>query len=182
MRLRNTPWAYGPFARLNHWLGALLVLLMLGLGLVFPELSPGPFRTFLRTLHIAIGTLLLPLLFWRLVWAVSVPAPLPLARSQARRLLTRCVHLALLANLAAMLASGVLIQWLGGRPIGMFSLFRVGSPLALSALWEERMEACHQLAAWSLMALLALHLLGLLIDSLRHGGAAWARMGGTVRR
>lgn len=182
MRLRDTPWAFGPMSRFNHWLGAILVLLMLALGLYFPDLPRGADKSFLRTLHIGIGTLLLPLVAWRLLWRFTQPVPRPLARRLPQRLLTRAAHLAMLAMLTIMLVSGVLMQWFGGRQIGFFNVFRIASPLAPSELWQERMAGCHQLAAWTLIVLLALHLGGLLIYSLRHGGGAWARMGGRVSR
>jgi cytochrome b561 len=182
MRLRNTPWAYGPMARFNHWLGAILILSTLALGLIFPELPRGTGRTLLRILHISIGTALVPLVLWRLLWRFSVPAPLPLNSRPSRQFLARTAQLALLACLVTMLASGVLMQWFGGRQIGIFNLLRIASPFAPSELWQERMALCHSVAAWTLIGLVAVHLLGLALYSVRHGPRAWARMGGRVRR
>ena len=182
MRLRDSPAAYGAMSRLNHWIGALLVLAMLGLGLVFPDLPTGPNKTFLRTLHVAIGTTLLPLLLWRLLWRLQHSVLRPLAQARWLGGLARLVHLLLLLALAAMLVTGVLTQWFGGRPIGVFDLVRLASPLAPSELWQDRTAQAHAIAAWVMMGLLGLHVLGVIKHSLIDGGALWGRMVGRARR
>lgn len=171
MRLRDSALAFGTISRVNHWLGAVLVLSMLAIGLYFPDLLPGPSRTFWRTLHIAIGTSLLPLVALRMLWRVTTHKP-------AAPALARAVQLLMIVTLAAMLASGVLMQWFDGRPIGLFELLRIASPLTPSALWHERMAGLHEALGWTLMALIVVHLLGVLKDRLVDGGAAWSRMAG----
>ncbi|MFL6710173.1 MAG: cytochrome b [Massilia sp.] len=182
MRRRDTPSTYGAMSRLNHWVGALLVLAMLGIGLVFPDLPPGAEKVFLRTLHVALGTILLPLLLWRLVWRMRPSALRPLAQARALGALARLVHGLLLLGLVGMLVTGVLTQWFGGRPIGVFELVRFTSPLAPSELWQERMEQLHGIIAWTMIGLVALHLLGVIKHSLIDGGALWGRMAGRARR
>ncbi|WP_426114239.1 cytochrome b [Massilia sp. PWRC2] len=176
MRLRDSAHAYGAVSRINHWLGALLILAMLAIGLVFIDLPTGSARTFWRTLHIAIGTSLLPLVALRIGWRLLSRTPTPLMA------LARTAHLLLMVTLAAMLVSGVLMQWFGGRPIGVFDLIRFASPLAASPLWQERMEQLHGVLAWCLIGLIALHVLGLLVHSATVGRAFWARMAGRAPR
>lgn len=180
MRLRDSPSAYGTVSRLNHWLGAALLLSTLCIGLYFTGLEPGGARIFWRTLHIAIGTILLPLVAFRLCWRLATPAPLPLAQAPALRLLARAVHLLLLLLVVAQLASGVLMQWFDGRPIGVFRLLRIASPLQASELWHDRMELLHGVLAWTLLATLAVHLLAVLVHGLRDAGAG-RRMAGRPR-
>jgi len=176
MRLRDSPTAFGPVSRLNHWLGALIVLAMLAIGLVFPDLPPGASRTFWRTLHIALGTCLLPLAVFRIVWRFAVTSPRALPQQAVERVLARTVHILLLVAMVAMLASGVLMQWFGGRPIGVFDLLRIASPLAESELWHERMEQLHGIVAWCLIGLIAVHLAGAIRHSITDGRRFWARM------
>lgn len=175
MRLRDSVSTYGAVSRTHHWLGAVLVLAMLGIGLYFPDLPPGAPRTYWRTLHIAIGTGLLPLVAFRLGWRLTTRAP-------ARPALAHAMHRLMMATLVAMLASGVLMQWFDGRPIGLFDLLRIASPLTPSALWHERMALLHGVLAWSLVGLIVVHLLGMLKDRLAGGGAAWSRMAGHCPR
>src|SRR3982751_6454325 len=105
MRRRDTPAAFGAMSRFNHWVGALLVLTMLGVGLVFPELPPGADKLFLRTLHVGIGTLLLPLLAWRLLWRLPPAAVRPRAQARLLGVLARLVHALLLLALVGMLTT-----------------------------------------------------------------------------
>ncbi|WP_426194628.1 cytochrome b [Massilia sp. DWR3-1-1] len=179
MRLRDrgadAPATYDTVTRVNHWLGAALVLAMLTIGLVFTDLPPGAARSFWRTLHIAIGTVYVPLVAFRLIWRWRVAAPPALA---AGGQLARAVHGLLLVALVAMLASGVLMQWFGGRPIGVFDLLRIASPVPASEVWHERMEQAHGVLAWCLMGLIGVHLAAVLMHSVRHGRAFWSRMVG----
>ena len=162
MRLRDSPSAYGPVSRFNHWAIAAAVLAMLAIGLYFTDLPPGPERIYWRTLHIAIGTICLPLLAFRLLWRVSGGAPRALAQAPALRLLARVVHVAMMVALLTMLASGVLMQWFAGRAIGVFDLLRIASPLTESDLWHERMQQVHGIAAWALIALTTVHVIGVI--------------------
>ncbi len=57
MSLRDTPTAYGTVSRLNHWIGAALVILMLGIGLYFHEMPRGDELRYWMGLHISIGAL-----------------------------------------------------------------------------------------------------------------------------
>ena len=182
MRRRDSPSAYGAMSRFNHWIGAVLVLAMLGLGLVFPDLPPGANKVLLRTAHVAIGTVLIPLLVWRLLWRLRASALRPLAQAPLLGVLARLVHALLLLGLATMLVSGVLAQWFDGRPIGVFDLIRIPSPLNASDLWHERMAQVHGIAAWVVMGLVGVHLLGVIKHSLIDGGALWGRMVGRARR
>ena len=51
MQLHDTIKAYGLISRLNHWLGALLVIVLLGLGLYFHEMPKGEGLTYWRGIH-----------------------------------------------------------------------------------------------------------------------------------
>lgn len=179
MRLRDSPSAYGPVTRANHWIGALFVLSMLVIGLYFSELPPGAERSFWRTLHIAIGTILLPLAVFRVLWRFVSGAPQALPQLPAARALASITHILLMVAMLTMLASGILMQWFAGRPIGVFDLLRIGSPLIPSELWHERMQLIHDSTAWALIGLIALHLLGAVRNTLRSGRKFWERMLGT---
>ena len=176
MRLRDSPSAFGPVSRVNHWLGALLVLAMLALGLYFSSLPPGAERSYWRTLHIAIGTVSLPLVAFRIVWRQAAGAPLASAHARGERMLARVVHLAMMVLLVTMLTSGVLMQWFGKRAIGVFDLLRIASPLSESEVWHDRMTQLHGVAAWCLIGLIMLHVLGALKHGMQEGRAFWGRM------
>ena len=119
---------------------------------------------------------LLPLAVFRIVWRFAASAPQALLQKPVERVLAKTVHLLLLLAMVGMLASGVLMQWFGGRPIGVFDLLRIASPLAEAELWHDRMEQLHGVVAWSLMALIGVHLLGVLKHSVQQGRTFWGRM------
>ena len=140
------------------------------------DLPPGDERTFWRILHIAIGTFSLPLVAFRIVWRLATDSPQPLAQAPAPRLLARGVHGLMMVAVLTMLTSGVLMQWFAGRPIGLYGLLRIASPLAESDLWNERMQQVHGIAAWCLIGLIAVHLLGAIRHSVTRGRTFWTRM------
>jgi cytochrome b561 len=160
MTTRDTPAAYGAVSRINHWIGALLVILLLGIGLYFSDMPRGLEKTFWRSLHIAFGTVAIPLLLFRVFWRARSTSPLAAPQAPALQRLSHIVHVLLLAAIVTMVVTGPLIQWLGGRPFGIFEVVQFASPLAKSQLWHDRVEELHGWVAWAIIWLLGLHLLG----------------------
>ena len=86
--------------------------------------------------------------------------------------------LLLLTAIVVMVISGPLIQWTGGRPFGIFDWLAIPSPLAKSELWHERLEVLHGWAAWTLIYLIGLHLLGVIKHQFIDRDGILARMTG----
>jgi cytochrome b561 len=162
MTTRDTPTTYGAISRFNHWTGALFVLVLLGIGLYFDDMPRGPEKNWWLALHIAIGTVAMPFLLFRVFWPVHSTSPQPMPQAPALQLLAGLVHTLLLIAIVVMLVSGPLIQWFDGRPFGILDMVMFPSPLAKSELWHDRMEELHELAAWTIIYLFALHLLGVI--------------------
>ncbi len=162
MTTRDTPTAYGTVSRLNHWIGALFVLLLLGIGLYFGDMPRGPEKTYWRQLHIAVGTISIVFLLFRVFWRMRSTSPLALPQKPAMQAFSRLVHVLMLAAIVVMVVSGPLIQWTGGRPFGIFDLLQIPSPLAKSEIWHERLEVLHGWTAWVLIYLIGFHLLGVI--------------------
>src|SRR4051794_8529450 len=111
MTTRDTRNTYGAVSRLNHWIGALFVLLLLGIGLYFSDLPRGAEKTYWRSLHIAIGTIAMLFLLFRVFWRMRSSSPLALPQAAALQRLSRMVHMLLLLAIVVMVVSGPLIQW-----------------------------------------------------------------------
>lgn len=178
MTTRDTPTAYGAVSRLNHWIGALFVILLLGIGLYFSDLPRGLEKTYWRTLHIAIGTIAIPFLLFRVFWRMRATSPLPPPQAPALQRLSNIVHALLLAGIVTMVVTGPLIQWFGGRAFGIFDVVQFASPLAKSELWHKRMEDIHGFVAWAIIWLLGLHLLGVIKHQFIDRDRLLARMTG----
>jgi cytochrome b561 len=180
MTIRDTSAAYGPVSRLNHWIGALFVLLLLGIGLYFSDMPRGLEKTFWRSLHIAFGTIAIPFLLFRVWWRIRSASPAELPQAPALRRLSRVVHVLLLAGIVVMVVSGPLIQWTGGRPFGIFEWVKIPSPLPKSELWHDRLEVLHGWTAWVLLGLIGLHLLGVIKHQFISRDNIIARMTGSA--
>ena len=182
MTTRDTPTAYGTVSRLNHWIGALFVLLLLGIGLYFSDMPRGPEKSYWRSLHIAIGTIAILFLLFRVFWRVRSVSPLALPQKPALHRLSQVVHTLLLVGIVVMVVSGPLIQWFGGRPFGIFDLVKFPSPLPKSELWHDRMEVLHGWTAWVLIYAIGLHLLAVIKHQFIDRDDILARMTGRGRR
>lgn len=182
MTTRDTPTAYGTVSRLNHWIGALFVLLLLGIGLYFSDLPRGAEKAYWRSLHIAIGTIAILFLLFRVAWRMRSTSPLALPQKPALQTLSKVVHTVLLAGIVVMVVSGPLIQWLGGRPFGIFDLVKFPSPFAKSAIWHDRIEVLHGWTAWVLIYAIGLHLLAVIKHQFIDRDNILARMTGRGHR
>src|SRR5262245_14499157 len=94
---------YGAAAMAFHWLMALMILFMLGLGLFMTILDETDPRTFpLFQLHKSIGLTILILAIARLAWRLANPVPtLPVGMSARERIASRVVHALLYALMIA---------------------------------------------------------------------------------
>ncbi|MEX8504939.1 cytochrome b [Leptothrix ochracea] len=180
--LQDTPNLYGRLSRLAHWGGALLVITMLAVGITFDEAPRGSeFRASMKALHISLGASVWLLLVGRILWRVKQNraglSPRPLSTVGWQLLLERGVHIGLLLALTALLCSGPLIVWTGGKPINIFGLLQLASPLTENKGLHTALEEGHELMANLLFGLLVLHIAG----ALRHGLGSLRRISGPVR-
>lgn len=178
MPTQDSPNSYGSVSRLNHWIGALLVLALLGIGLYFDSLPRGDERSFWRSLHVSIGALAALFLLWRVWWRARSTSPLALPQAPAAQTLSKVVHGLLLAGIVVMAVSGPLIVWSAGRGIPVFALFTIPSPMAGSEALHEALEEVHGFTADALLILVGLHLLGVLKHQFIDRDNIMARMTG----
>ena len=159
MQLRNSPTRYGVISLLLHWVTAIVVYAMFGLGLWMVTLSyyDGWYHQ-APELHKSIGILLMMGLVIRIIWRHVSPVPPPL-QSQTRltRLAAASAHIALYGLLFAILISGYLISTADGKPISVFGLFDVPALLADAGTQADLAGSLHLWLAWSLVVLSVLH-------------------------
>lgn len=124
MPWRNNMNRWGMGAQLLHWLVALLVLGLIALGWIMVNypISPTQFR--LYALHKSVGVSVLALIVLRLLWRLADPPPsMVLGLSARERELILAVHDLLYVLLAALPATGYLINSATNFPFGVFGLF-----------------------------------------------------------
>lgn len=142
-----------------HWLMALLVIGLLGVGTWMTGLKPSPTKIAVYTWHKWIGLTVLILTLVRLGWRLRhAPPPLPTGTPAWQRRAAAASHALLYALLIAMPLTGWLQNSAAGFPLTWFGLFKV-PPLVdrnkeAFAFWQET----HEWLAWLLMALILLHI------------------------
>lgn len=179
---RNTAYSWGLLAVLMHWLVAVTIISLFGLGLWMtgldyydPWYSQGP------DIHRSIGILLFFLILVRLGWRFMEIIPNPHPKHKYCEIRTaHAVHLLLyLLPLITMLC-GYLISTADGRPVAVFNWFEIPALFTGLAQQEEVMGYIHELLAWGLIATAILHAAGALKHHFIDGDTTLTRMLGTA--
>ncbi|WP_082113937.1 cytochrome b [Kiloniella litopenaei] len=169
----NTSENYGGIARLFHWVIAVAVTGLFGLGLYMVELSyyEPAYKTY-PALHKSIGILVAILMVLRLIWRLIniTPQPLSIAPRSSREAnkqklehaAASLVHFLLYALPFALFLSGYLISTADGRPIFVFDAIRVPAIFPPSKGLEDTAGLVHEIIAWSLAGFVVLHALAAL--------------------
>ena len=164
MRWRNTSTSWGWPAILMHWLVAVTVFGLFGLGLWMTELDY--YSLWYRQapdLHRSIGILLLLVILLRLAWRWlnKTPAALPNHRPWEVRAAHIAHRLLYLLPLAVMV-TGYLISTADGRSISVFGWFDIPALYTGIDQQETVMGDLHRILSWSLIGISALHAAGAL--------------------
>jgi len=159
---------YSGFAKLLHWLIALVIAGMVGLGVYMTEVQGDfQYKLWLYQLHKSFGVTLFGLLVIRLVWRQIAPPPaLPAAMPAWERRASRLAHIGLYVLMFAIPLSG----WarVSASPLSVptqvFGLFNVphipflaGLPKPDKEALEPVFQTVHWALAWTLVALVAVH-------------------------
>ena len=128
MQLRDTLHGYGLVTRLFHWLMALGIFFLFGLGYWMVGLDYySPYYISAPNLHRSIGLTLLAALVVRWAWRLSSVKPVEDELSPLERLASKVVHVGFYPLMLVLMVSGYFISTSDGRPVDMFGLFQVPS-------------------------------------------------------
>lgn len=171
------PDRWGPVSQAFHWISALLLVAIAGIGLVMEDLPNNPDKIRIYALHKSLGLTLLAIVLLRLLWRWTrpVPADVPGLSPWIRRAAAG-VHWGLYAMMLAMPLSGWLLNSAEGYPLQWFRLFNLP---ALAARGEELADLAHdlhELGFWVLLALVAGHVLAALFHHFFLGDGTLRRM------
>lgn len=161
MQWRNTPSRWGAISVGFHWLMALVVIGLFGVGLYMVDLGyTDPLRNVLPDWHRSIGLLLGMALVLRLLWRLVSPPPAPLPEhSRMERMGAHSVHWVLYALMLVMVISGYLISTADGRGVSVFDWFEVPALTGNVDGMEDFAGDWHRWMGWSLIILAGLHAL-----------------------
>lgn len=152
---------YSITIRLLHWLTAVMVVGLFGVGLWMRSL--GYYDSLYQVLphwHKSVGFLLAGLVVIRLLtrWVTTLPGPLASHRPWERRL-AHLMHWILYGLLFGLFISGYLIATADGRPAPFFGWFEIPALFAPFDNQEDLAGQIHEYCAWSLIVLAVLHAL-----------------------
>ena len=158
---RNTLNNYGRISIGLHWLVAIAVIGLFGLGLWMVELTYyDPWYQRAPNLHKSMGVLLFFVMLARLAWHLGNARP-RLSGAPWEQGAARLVHGLLYLLLYALMVSGYLISTADGRAIDVFGLFRI--PATLTGKQQEDIAGVvHEFLAYGVIALATLHALAAL--------------------
>lgn len=164
MRWHNSPAQYGLVSILLHWLVAITVFGLFGLGYWMVGLDYySAWYKAAPHLHKSIGLLLFAVMLGRMVWRrLSPPPASPANHGDLTRLASRSGHALLYVGLFALMLSGYLISTADGRGIEVFGWFEVPATLTIIPDQEDVAGQAHKYLAWSLVIFAGLHALAAL--------------------
>jgi len=156
-QLKNSDEGYGWISIALHWLMALTIFGLFGLGLYMVELTyyDAWYRGSLE-LHKAVGILLALAWMARIAWRISNTNPKDLGNKAWEHKVAHLVHILLYLMMLALFVSGYLISTADGRSIDVFGWFAVPASLMMDNQ-EDIAGVIHWGLAWGLILLVALH-------------------------
>lgn len=183
--LRNTDDGYGLVAIILHWLIALLIAGQLIVGLVMVRLDDQRLAFELIQWHKSFGFLTLVLVAMRIGWRLVGRSPRPLGTTRLERIAARVGHAGLYALMVALPLTGWALVSSSELAIPTFAFYLVivpHLPLERSFAAESWWSEVHEILAWVLVGLVAIHVAGALRHHFRLGDATLTRMLRPVHR
>jgi cytochrome b561 len=161
--LKNTNDQFGLVSTYIHWISAVMVFGLFALGFWMVDLNyysqwyrDAPYY------HKAFGLTLFSLTLVRIIWKLNNTTPKSLGSKKVEHKLANFAHLALYGLLLLIMFSGYLISTADGRGIELFNLFTVPSMGELFANQEDLAGEVHEIAAYTIIAMVVLHVLAAL--------------------
>ena len=151
--------AYTMTARILHWVMAVPILSMTPLGLVIANDWGGPLQEPLYDLHRSVGTLIIPLIFLRLIHRLAnPPLPLPDAIPAIQQLAAHATHGCLYALLIVQPVIGWIATSAYRAPITVFGWFELPPIWPENRPFSEQMFAVHGLLGTVIAGLAVAHI------------------------
>ena len=158
MAIKNSTRRWGAVSQLLHWLIALLIIVQFTLALLADDLPNGMKKLVLLSRHKSVGITILVLVFLRLGWRWSNATPLlPTNLKPYERMLARATHLLLYVLLFAVPLTGWTMSSARGFPVSWFGFFQLPDLVPKNSQLYEVLVTTHETLAWTLAAIVALH-------------------------
>lgn len=147
---------YSPAAIALHWAMALGLTVLFLLGLLVGDMAGSADKTRLLNLHRWFGLLMLLLAGWRLVVRLRRGPPDGGAAGWPARL-ARAAHALMYGLFFAIPLAGWAMSSARGRPVSWFGVLPLPDFVPVDKLLGQQLELLHSALAWTLCALVLLH-------------------------
>jgi cytochrome b561 len=154
---------YSTVAIVLHWLLALVILCIFGVGLYMSDLPISPLKLKLYNYHKWAGICFLALTAFRIVWRLThrppaLPASIELAMPNWQSQAYHATHYAMYALFFAVPLLGWAYSSAAGFPVVLFGVLPLPDFMAVDKEFAKVIKEVHAIAAFSLIALAALHI------------------------
>ena len=167
---------YTGIAMLLHWLIAVLIICMLGLGLYMTGLPLSPQKLKLYSYHKWAGITVLCLVTLRVLWRIGHrPPPLPATQARWQQLAAHGGHAMLYVLMFAAPLSGWLMSSALGFPVVWFGVLQLPDLIGKDKELGEALKLLHKFLNYSFLLLVVGHILA----ALKH---QWFDRDGTLSR
>lgn len=161
--------------RVLHWLMATLIIAMLVIGLVMANSLY--LRPLLLAIHQPLGISIALLALIRLCLRLYLPTPpLPASLPRWQAIAAHASHVALYALMIGLPLLGWAMRSAADMPVQLWPGMLLPALIAPSPVAYSLLQQAHQLAAWSLAALLLGHLGAALLHAWVHRDGVWQAM------
>jgi len=158
---RNSTTDWGWPAKILHWVGAVMILLLLVHGWWMTHMTPRPDRLANYAWHSAMGYDLLVLLILRLLWRWLNPSPeLPAELQRWERVGARVSHVALYVLMFVVSLTGWIVATTFRNPMTK-DMFGIDVPPILTTVdrtVRQWLEESHMVLAYVLAAVVLIHI------------------------
>ncbi|BES70649.1 cytochrome b [Marinobacter nanhaiticus D15-8W] len=160
----NDNGAFGWTSIVLHWLVAVAVFGLFGLGLYMVELTYyDEWYRLAPHIHKSIGILLLATMVVRVIWRIVSPPPKTLPTHKSwEKASAHAAHALLYVLIFVAMISGYLITTTDGSSIDVFNWFSVPSVTGRQQGMEELAGKVHYWSTWAVVVLAGIHALGAL--------------------
>ncbi|WP_049723134.1 cytochrome b [Gilvimarinus polysaccharolyticus] len=163
--LKDTRAGFGFISIAIHWLSALAIVFLFGLGIYMVDLGYyDPWYHKGPTLHVSIGLLLLLVTLARLLWRLCNPKPVALARQNKWQLrAAAALKIVLYSLLLTLLLTGYLVTSAEGKGPELFGWLTFPVFLQINAAQVDIAGFVHRIFGWLIVIFAALHGLAALV-------------------
>jgi len=158
---------YSAISTINHWVTALLVVVMLALGYAVAAAPSEAIEGYVLGIHVSLGFFVFLFVAWRVGFRLYEGFPANVGQNALERWSAYAIHRVILLLLALQVITGPMYLFTENECVNVFNWFSVCVPLESLSVIHEPMEWLHvNIGLYLLPALLVLHLVG----GIRHYG------------